>query len=161
MTLNMKSQALLLFFRLLLADFCATGQNIRGHYINREKTDFGRTFVTIIHIRDDLTFEYAFQGDLFNDSAIGTYAITDNLITLKYSTPDYLITSFNSETELETNPPTTVTTRNVIKLPIHGTHLRPKILKIKQNRLIAVHTNNSTQIKIGKGRKFKRFLTDN
>lgn len=161
MTLNMKSQALLLFIGLLLADFCATGQNISGHYINREKTDFGRTFVTIIHLRDDLTFEYSFQGDLFNDRAIGTYTITDNLITLKYTTPDYHIISFNSETELETNHPTTVTTKNEIKLPILGADLRPKILKIKRNRLITVSTNNSMEIKIGKGRKFRRFLTDN
>ena len=47
--------------------------------------------MTRIQLKSDNTFEYHFSGDLFHDSATGTYSINGDLISLNYATPDYNI----------------------------------------------------------------------
>lgn len=125
--------------------FLSFAQDTIGVYYNVDIIKVGKSrgpsFTTKLILKSDSTFEYTFKGDLFYDSAIGTYYETNRILNLKYITPDYEIvkTSFNDSicNELPYK------NESVLKWKNPSAHLRPTQLLLKRKKIIVLKTKEN------------------
>jgi hypothetical protein len=137
--MNLVKKTLLVI--LLLISQLSYGQNLIGYYKNIIKVE-GLGFVTRIKLKSDNTFEYHFSGDLFHDSAIGTYSINGNLISLDYETPDYIILEKSDSVNQ--------------RIPNISAFVRPIELEMRIRKLIILKRLNSQHENIKQPMKLKR-----
>ena len=131
---------------LILISQLTYGQNHIGYYKNINKVE-GLGFVTRIQIKSDNTFEYHFSGDLFHDSAIGTYSINGNLISLNYATPDYNILQIGDSVNQQ--------------IPNISALVRPTDLEMRRKKLIVLRRLNSKNINNDSQMKLKKISAEN
>ncbi len=97
---------------LILFSLGCKSQPIEGFYLNESwLPKHSMCFATRIHIRNDSTFEYFYQGDLFKDHEIGKYKRADKHIFLYYNKKENIIFGYDTiKQKLDFNPPIYITT---------------------------------------------------
>ncbi len=121
------------------------GQDTIGVYYHIDKIKNGPSFGTKLIFMSDSTFQYTFKGDLFNDFAEGTFSQIDNLIRLKYTTPDYSKIVTTTDKIINTQPQTTVKVNEESRFPNPVAHLWPTEIIMKKNKLIIIKTKEHTE----------------
>jgi hypothetical protein len=132
------------------------GQNLVDDYINISKIKNGPSFVTRLTFNDDSTFQYSFQGDLYNDFAEGTYSVTKKCIRLTYSTSDHYLDTLYHDQKLNTNPPMTIQVAEQINWPNPIAFIWPIELLWRRNKLIVVKIKRPSPESIKTKQKLKR-----
>jgi hypothetical protein len=134
-----------LLFIVILISTLTNGQDTIGVYFNLTKIKTGTNFGTTLILKSDSTFQYTFKGDLYNDSAEGTFSQINKLIRLKYTTLDYSILTIQNDKILYTQPPQTIKVDEQIKFPNPVAHLWPTEMIKKNKKLIVIKTSGNTE----------------
>mgnify|MGYP001164758770 CR=1 FL=1 len=96
-------------------------------------------FVTRFNFRNDSTFEYYFQGDLFDDHELGKYKRIDDKLYLTYNKKTLMVLGYDTiKQKLDFNPPIEVTR---IEPRLWDPGFRdnfPNQLQIKRNKLLII-----------------------
>jgi len=103
-------QIIKIIILLILISGCRSQSEV-GFYINESWLPHHyMCFATRINIRNDSTFEYFFQGDLFNDHEIGKYQRIGNRLYFSYKKKEKIILGYDTvRQKLDFNPPIVVT----------------------------------------------------
>ncbi len=138
-------QSFKIILLIILISGCRSQSEV-GFYINEQwLPHHSLCFVTRINIRNDSTFEYYHQGDLFNYHEIGKYRKVDDRLYLSYEKKGKIIVGYDTiKQKLDFNPPVEVKTIEPILFDPGFRDNFPTELQMRKRKLFIIQNQKLT-----------------